>query len=358
MVLGTVFKPVFPVAPINEIHLVPTAKLAQSKVFVSSNRLYSEPELERIFLAYGLVSVSKMDSTIWIDLRYATHNNFLGRNLYGTIRTAYLQKDVAEKLVKASTILRAEHPELRLVVLDAARPLSIQKQMWVDVNLPGGNKEKFVASPSIGSLHNYGAAVDVTLAYTDGRYLDMGTPYDSFSDTAYTVNEEWMVQKGMLTREQFKNRQLLRKVMKQAGFYPIETEWWHFNACSRNYAKAHYPLIVSHIYEENPLLTINQQKTTEQPFVESKHKVVFKVQILTASRKYSGKESFFKGLKVSYYVHDNMYKYTVGNYVSLEKAIEELDKIKLKGFTDAFIVAFYQNERISIKDAVELLHND
>lgn len=67
--------------------------------------------------------------------------------------------------------------------------------MWVDINLPNGEKEKFVTSPDIGSLHNYAAAVDVTLAKSDGTMLDMGTPYDTFSELSYTVNEDRLVKK-------------------------------------------------------------------------------------------------------------------------------------------------------------------
>jgi len=332
------------------------AKTAYKKTnIIFFNRSMSEPELERIFIAYGLVNVGKLDTTIIIDLKYAQTNNFLGRNLYGELKSAYLQKDVAEKLIKASQILHSINPDLRLVLLDAARPLSIQKQMWVDIKLPNGEKEKFVANPEIGSLHNYGAAVDVTLADKQGNYLDMGTEYDSFDEKAFTINENYLLLTGKLTQKQIQNRQLLRKVMTQAGFYPIETEWWHFNSCSRKYAKEHYPIIISHIYSENPYLLANVNNTAIK---EIKTKICFKIQILSSSKKYKGNEQFFKGLKVSYYIHDNLYKYTVGNFNDFEKTVNELEKIRNLGFADAFIVAFNNNERISIKDAIELLHNE
>jgi len=320
-------------------------------------RYITDSELEKIFKGYGLVDVKTLDSTIVVDLRYASNYNFLGRNLYGEIHKAYLQKDVAIKLAKASQLLRSEHASLRIVVLDAARPLSIQQQMWTDVNLPNGNKEKFVASPYIGSLHNYGAAVDVTLCNQNGIYLDMGTSFDSFSDTAYTINEEDLLRVGKLTQTQYQNRKLLRKIMTAAGFYPIETEWWHFNACSRNYARTHYPIIVSHIYADNPLLI---SKAKEVPVLTdiSMLKVEFRIQILTSINAYSSKDSRFKRLKVDWYKQDNLYKYTTGHYTNLEKALADLELIKKKGFNDAFIVAFNnKHERISIKDAVELLHS-
>ncbi len=319
-------------------------------------RTCKDSELDKIYKGYGLVDIRSLDSNIVIDLRYASNNNFLGKNMYGDIQHAYLQKEVAQKLVKASALLRQQKSELRIAVLDAARPLSIQQMMWTDVNLPNGNKEKFVSSPQIGSLHNYGAAVDVTLCNSQKENLDFGTSFDSFSDTAYTVNEEFLLKSGKLTQQEYDNRKLLRKVMTASGFSPIETEWWHFNSCSRNYAKAHYPLIVSHIFADNPLL---EGKAKEQPqLAEVKGNVVsFRIQLLTSVNKYSSSDARFKGLKTQHYQQDNLYKYTTGNYASLEKALTDLENIKAKGFNDAFIVAFNHNQRISIKDAVELMHN-
>lgn len=358
IVLGTLLKPYYTNHSFKLDPLICEAKKATHKTLFVFNRSASNPELERIYIAYGLVNVRLLDSTIIVNLKYAQTDNFLKRNLYGDIRTAYLQKDAAEKLARASALLRLCHPDLRLVVLDAARPLSIQKQMWVDVDLPNGEKEKFVANPELGSLHNYGAAVDVTLVKTDGTYLDMGTPYDTFSELAYTVNEDALLKKGKLTAEQVNNRRILRKAMTAAGYMPIETEWWHFNACTRKHARANYPLIVSHIYEENPVLAQASTSSAAQTSIEAKSNISFKIQILTSSKKYTGKEAHFKGLKVQMYVHNQLYKYTTGNYRSLEQALEELDKIKQKGFADAFIVAFNFNERIGIQDAIELLHNE
>jgi len=357
MILGTLVQPKTYQYSLDNIRILLVGKEASHKNVFIIYKNYNEPELERVFISYGLVNVNALDSSIIVDLKYAKTDNFLKRNLYGNIRNAYLQKDAAEKLVKASTLLKNYDPNLRLVLLDAARPLSIQQQMWVDVNLPGGEKEKFVTNPQIGSLHNYGAAVDVTLATKEGDYLDMGSPYDAFTEMSYTINEDILLKKGLLTNQQVENRRLLRKIMIEAGYTPIETEWWHFNACSRKYAKANYKLIVSHIYEENPLFASNV-KVENKEIKFSKYKVVFKIQILTSSRKYSGKESHFKGLKVQWYYHNQLYKYTYGQFSSLEKASEELENIRNLGFADAFIVAFNNNERINIKDAIELLNNE
>ena len=39
------------------------------------------------------------------------------------------------------------------------------------------------------------------------------------------------------------NRQLLRRVMYSAGFFGIQSEWWHFNACNKIYAKENFKRI-------------------------------------------------------------------------------------------------------------------
>ncbi len=325
----------------------------QCKVIFFKN--FRETEIEKIFKAYGLVNVQELDSSIIIDLKYATTDNFLKQNLYGDLTQAYLQKDVAQKLVKASTLLKQQYPHLRLVVLDAARPLSIQKIMWKDINLPSGEKEKFVANPAITSLHNYGAAVDVTLADTTGKYLDMGTWFDSFSDTAYTISEELLYKNGKLTLKQYLNRKILRKIMIDAGFYPIETEWWHFNACSRSYARNNYPLIQSHIYKENyQLLAFKNQSEKQTKALD--YNVEFRIQLLTVSQKITTSSPIFKNLKVEYYQHNHLYKYTYGHYKNLQDAMVELEKLKSYGFNDAFIVAFNNHVRINMKDAIELIH--
>ena len=52
-----------------------------------------------------------------------------------------------------------------------------------------------------------------------------------------------LLKEGKLTQKQIENRVLLRKVMKKAGFFNIQTEWWHWNSCSRNTAKSKYKVV-------------------------------------------------------------------------------------------------------------------
>lgn len=190
----------------------------------------------------GLVDVSMLDTTIRVQLVYATPDNFMGEAVYSGITRAWLHPDAAGKLVKAQRLLQKEHPEFTLVVYDAARPMAVQRKMWSLVR--GTDKVNYVSNPANGGgLHNYGMAVDVTILDRTGEPLPMGTPFDFFGEEAHTTQEEALLDTGKITRQEFDNRRLLRRIMKQAGFRTIPYEWWHFNACSRAEARENYPVL-------------------------------------------------------------------------------------------------------------------
>jgi len=193
-------------------------------------------DLELYLDSLGFIDISVLDSTIRIDLKYATTDNFTKKILYKSLNRAYLHPIAAEKLMRAQTILKQNNPDLVLLVYDAARPLSVQKEMF-DV-VKGTKYQAYVANPQRTGLHNYGIAVDLTIYdLTLGKPLDMGTEFDFFGKLAGINNEELFVNQGLLSKQQFNNRGLLRKVMLEAGFLSIRGEWWHFNALSLSAAK-------------------------------------------------------------------------------------------------------------------------
>ena len=163
-----------------------------------------------------------------IDLKYATRNNFMGRNLYGPLSKALLHKDAADKFQKAVEILKREKPRWSFIVFDALRPRSAQWLMWNKVrNTP---QEKYIADAGTGSPHNYGMALDLGLVDEKGRLVDMGTEFDSFTDLSEPRLEKKFAREGRLTQRQLENRFVLRRAMMQAGFLQLPHEWWHFNA--------------------------------------------------------------------------------------------------------------------------------
>ena len=190
----------------------------------------------------GFVAVNRMDTTIKVRLMYATPDNFTEVTLYDDICDAYLHPDAAKALLKAQEELHKLFPSYNLLVKDAARPMSVQRRMFLAVQ--GTPKANYVANPSKGGgLHNYGLAVDITIVDENGNELAMGTPIDHLGSEANIDKEERMVRNGVISETERQNRLLLRRVMTAAGFKPLRTEWWHFNFVSKRQAQAAYKLL-------------------------------------------------------------------------------------------------------------------
>lgn len=197
--------------------------------------------LEQSMIDQGMLRVQDSIPSIWVELKYATTDNFTGVVLYDNMQHAYLHPVALKKLKKAQAILKKSQPGLSLLVYDAVRPLSVQKRMFEVVK--GTPQQAYVANPAKTGLHNYGMAVDLTICDAKAFPLDMGTPFDYFGKAAAIRDEEGLVRDGLLTEKQMQNRRLLRKVMIEAGFYVIQGEWWHFNAVTLDQARRNYKVI-------------------------------------------------------------------------------------------------------------------
>ena len=169
---------------------------------------------------------------IAVDLRYATPNNFVGRDLYSPYDCAWLHRDAAAALERVVAWLKERRPDCTPLVLDALRPQRVQQQLW-DA-LAGTDLQMYLADPQRGSIHSFGMALDVTLLDEAGRELDMGTGFDDMTLLSHPALEARFLASGELTAAQAANRQLLRDAMVQAGFVGINTEWWHFDCGDRN----------------------------------------------------------------------------------------------------------------------------
>ena len=200
--------------------------LAACQRTVNHGKSDIEKDLERI----GLQNVGEEIPGIEVYMVYATPYNFMGRVLYKGLDEAYLVPEAMEKLKKANELLRKKRLDLHLGVYDAARPRSIQEQMWKVVE--NTELQDFVANPnkSGGGPHNYGVAVDVTLVDCTGHPIPMGSEYDYFGDRSRVDLEVQLIESGEINQRELKNRQLLREVMTEAGWLVEPSEWWHFNA--------------------------------------------------------------------------------------------------------------------------------
>ena len=167
------------------------------------------------------VDITAIDSSIRIDMRYATPDNFTGVAVYPVAR-CLLRREVAKRLARVHEKLGKRGLGLKL--WDCYRPVAVQKRFWQLVPDP-----RYVAEPVIengvaisGSKHNRGAAVDLTLVDAHGAELEMPTAHDDFTERAHRSYRGT----GPAAR---KNTEILEKAMAAEGFIPLPTEWWHFD---------------------------------------------------------------------------------------------------------------------------------
>lgn len=174
-----------------------------------------------------LIDVTTVIPDAVLDVRYATADNFTGKPLYPAARCK-LRRAVAARLVKAAQALRAQ--DRRLLLWDCYRPSSIQYELWKRVPDP-----RYVADPKVGSKHGRGAAVDVALVDKAGKPVPLPTKFDDFSEAAHRDHA--------LAGDAGAEARRLEAAMSDAGFLPMPTEWWHFDAPdSAKYARSDEPL--------------------------------------------------------------------------------------------------------------------
>lgn len=178
-----------------------------SVVFISFSAFSQEKQ--------ELVDLEELSDDFLYEIRYATSNNFIGEVLYDCSK-CLLRPEVAEALLAANEYFHEKGYKIR--IYDCYRPLDVQKKMWKKMPRPG-----YVGNPyGNGSIHNRGAAVDMTLETLEGCHVEMGSEYDHFGKAAHIDNYDF-------SKEILDNRKLFFDGMRKFGFSPIRTEWWHFS---------------------------------------------------------------------------------------------------------------------------------
>jgi D-alanyl-D-alanine dipeptidase len=185
-------------------------------------------------LPEGFSYLSDIDSTIETELRYITHNNFLGKPVDGYDKDVMIVSTKAGKAIKEVQSKLAEFG-LSLKVFDAYRPQRAVDHFvrWAKVLNDTLTKRKYYPNVDKKDLfkldyiasksgHTRGSTVDLTIIdKTTGKELDMGSGFDFFGTPSHPFYPK-------LTQKQRANRLLLRNLMLEAGFKPYAKEWWHF----------------------------------------------------------------------------------------------------------------------------------
>ncbi len=106
---------------------------------------------------------------------------------------------------------------------------------------------------------------------------------------------------------------------------------------------------------KNELEGINIQQTPKNEKPKISNDVFFKVQIETSEKAIKLNDERFKGIEVSEYQQDKLFKYTSGIFVNDYKSANNYkNELRNQGFQHAFVVAFKDGERISLEKALKL----
>lgn len=185
-------------------------EVTAQKIITQEITTEKEPEDDEYVL------VKKYIPDIYVELRYATENNFTGVKIYD-FTEAYLRYGTVKKLVQVQKELKQQGYSLK--IWDAYRPFEAQQKLWEVYPDPN-----YVANPANGmKKHNLGGTVDITMVAADGTVISMPTEFDDFSlkaDRNYSdIDNE----------EAVNNVMILQNAMENNGFTGYQGEWWDYS---------------------------------------------------------------------------------------------------------------------------------
>ena len=161
-----------------------------------------------------LVNVQDYLPSVFVDLRYATENNFTGQVIYD-FTEAQLRYGTVKKLALAADTLAQQG--YALLIWDACRPVSAQFRLWAVCP-----DSTYVANPNTGySNHSRGSCVDISLVTLEGGAVEMPSGFDEFSALADREYSD-------VSEAAARHARLLEQAMTDAGFVPYYGEWWHY----------------------------------------------------------------------------------------------------------------------------------
>lgn len=185
-------------------------EVTAQKIITQEITTEKEPENDEYVL------VKKYIPDIYVELRYATENNFTGVKIYD-FTEAYLRYGTVKKLAQVQKELKQQGYSLK--IWDAYRPFEAQQKLWEVYPDPN-----YVANPANGmKKHNLGGTVDITMVAADGTVISMPTEFDDFSlkaDRDYSDIED---------EEAVKNVMILQNAMENNGFTGYQGKWWDYS---------------------------------------------------------------------------------------------------------------------------------
>jgi len=209
-----------------------------------SMNIYKKPD--------SIIDVKQLIPDAVFDLRYASSNNFTGKQVSGYEEAkCLLDHEAAHALQKVQK--NAKAIALRLIIFDCYRPLRAVNDFmnWLDQPEQLQVKDRYhphlskpeLLGPYIAekSEHSKGFTLDVSLAKqnTNGEYqkIEMGSSFDLFDPISNTDDPS-------ISLSHQKNRYLLKELMEGEGFIAYDMEWWHFTYSQSGESELYYDFVI------------------------------------------------------------------------------------------------------------------
>jgi zinc D-Ala-D-Ala dipeptidase len=213
--------------------------------------LLTQPAHAQAPLPPGFVDAAAVVDGLVVDMRYFGDNNFVGEGIDGYERPrCILSAPAANALAAVQRELATQG--LSLKVFDCYRPqravahfvrwaqriddVKRKREFYPDVDKRNLFQEGYISERS---GHSRGSTVDATVVRpTDGRELDMGSPFDFFSPKSWPSD-------ASVSAQAQSNRALLAAAMRRGGFRPYDKEWWHFTLNGEPFPDTYFDFPVS-----------------------------------------------------------------------------------------------------------------
>ena len=321
------------------------------------------------------------------------------------------EKDVALSVsLKFGNIIKKNHPNVKVVYTRstdvfiglaerAKKANSISADLFVSIHANSAiNKKATGAEVWVLGLHKSEAALEIAKKENSSILMedDHGSKYqdfdpkdpDAYIGLAMRQNahlDQSLTLANLVQRSFVEDAKRLDRGVKQAGFMVLyrttmpailvelgflshagEEKYLSSSIGQDELAKSIYFGFkkykdridgVNHsISDEGNSVDIKTPQEPEKEVIPArKNQVVFKVQISASSISINTSAVNFKGLSdVEQHELNGIYKYTVGNFFTFEEARSRQNEVRKVGFDSAFVVAYYNGEKITVQQGVNL----
>lgn len=288
------------------------------------------------------------------DLFVCIHANSASSSAFGT-------ETYVMGLAKSDANLKAAKRENAAILLEDNYR---ERYENFDPNSPAS----YIAMTMIQSAYldqsiNFAEKVQTQFRERVGR-KDRGVKMAPFLVLHQTTMPSVLIETGFLTNpseEKFLMSELGQDYMASAIFrafreYKEELETKNQLLDEQTAEENSVPKVEGNIQLKEVTKEIATKNPTEKIVPQDKEGLVFKVQLVTATKMIDTIPDNFNGLNgVEYYEAGGLYRYTYGEENSWEAASKLQNEVKKNGFEDAFVIAFYHGKRIAVGEAVRLL---